>query len=136
MLSTEETLPEELRRILHRYDCDCVPLLENSLGTYQAYENMGDMWGVKSTPSSSDSQSPSVSVSVPTTPAEDPSPTFTPTPSPSLFKNFSRGRTRSLTILQVQVSLMSIFYPVQTFRHYSSKQIQPILRHSIARKLQ
>ena len=52
MLSTEETLPEEVRRILYRYDCDCVPLFDNQLGTYQAYENLGDMCGVKSSPSS------------------------------------------------------------------------------------
>ena len=135
MLSTEETLPEEVRRILYRYDCDCVPLFENQLGTYQAYENLGDMWGVKYSPSSLDSQPPSVSVSVPTTPAVDPSPTFTPNPSPSLFED-SRGRTRSLTILQIQVSLMSIFYLVQIFRHHNPKQIQPISRHPIARKLQ
>ena len=90
MLSNEETLSEEVRRILYRYDCDCVPLFENQLGTYQAYENLGDMWGVKSSPSSPDSQPPSVSISVPTTPAVDPSPPFTPTPSPSLFEDFQR----------------------------------------------
>ena len=135
MLSTEETLPEEVRRILYKYDCNCVPLFENQLGTYQAYdENLGDIWGVKSSPSSPDSQPPSVSVSVPTTPAVDPCPTFTATPSPSL--RISRGSTRSLTILQIQVSLMSIFYRVQTFRHHNPKQIQPISRHPIARKLQ
>ena len=85
MLSTDETLPEEVRPILYRYDCDCVPFFENQLGKYQAYENWGDTWGVKSTPSSPDSQPPSASVSVPTTPAVDPSPTFTP-----LFEDFQR----------------------------------------------
>ena len=134
MHSTEESLPEEVRRILYRYDCDCVPLFENQLGTYQAYENLGDMWGVKSSPSSPDSQPPSVSVSVPLTPAVDPSPTFTPTPSPYSLK-ISRGRTRSLTILQIQVNLMSIFYLVQTFRHHNPKQTNPMSRHPIARKL-
>ena len=88
MHSTEEKLPEEVRRIFYKYDCDCVPLFENQLGTYQAYENLGDMWGVKSSPSSPESQPPSVSVSVPITPLVDPSPTFTPTPSPSLFEDF------------------------------------------------
>ena len=48
----------------------------------------------------------------------------------------SRGRTRSLTILQIQVSLMSIFYLVQTFKHHNPKQVQPISRHPIAPKLQ
>ena len=90
MHSTEETLPEEVRRILYRYECDCVPLFKNQLGTYQAYENLGDMWGVKSSPFSPDSQPPSVSVSVPTTPAVNPIPSFTPTPSPSLFEVFQR----------------------------------------------
>ena len=58
MLSTEGTLPEEVRSIFYRYDCDCVPLFENQLGKYQAYGNYGDMWGVKSSPSSTDSQPP------------------------------------------------------------------------------
>ena len=89
-LSAEETLLEEVRRILSRYDCNCVPLFENQLGTYQAYKNLGDMCGVKSLPSSRDSQQPSVSVSVPTTPAVDPSPNFTPTPSPSPFEDFEK----------------------------------------------
>ena len=139
MHSTEETLPEEVRRILYRCDCDCVPLLENQLGTYQAYENLGDIWGVKSSPSSPDSQPPSVSVSVPTTPAVYPSPTFTSTPSPSLFEDFQR-KNKILQVLQdlaiLQVSLMSTFYLVQTFRHHNPEQIQPISRHPIARKLQ
>ena len=57
----------------------------------------------------------------------------------SSYKNIyqlriSRGRTRSLTILQV--SLMSTFYLVQTFRHHNPKQIQPMSRHPIAQKLQ
>ena len=92
MLSTEETLAEEVRRILYRYDCDCLPLFENELETYQAYKNLGDIWGVKSSPSSPDSQPPSFSVSVLTTPAVDTSPTVTPTPSPSLFEDFQRKK--------------------------------------------
>ena len=89
MLSTDESLPEEVRRILYRYDCDCEPSIENQLGTKEAYENLVDLWGVKSSQSSPDSQPPSVSVSVPTTPAVDPSTTVTPTPSPSLFDDFN-----------------------------------------------
>ena len=90
VLSTEEVLPEEVRRILYRYECDCVPLFENQHGTYQAHKNSGDMWGVKSSPSSPNSQPPSASVSVPITHAVDPSPTFTPNPRPSLFEDFQR----------------------------------------------
>ena len=82
MLSTETSLPEEVRRILYRCDCDFVPLFESQLGTYQVYENLGDMCGVKSSPSSTDSQPPIVSISVLTTPGVDPS------PSPSLFEEF------------------------------------------------
>ena len=89
MLSTEESLPKEVRRILYRYDCDCKPLIENQLSTKEAYENLGDLWGVKSSQSLPDSQPPSVSVSAPTTPAVDPSTTVTPTPSPSLFDDFN-----------------------------------------------
>ena len=89
MLSTEESLPKEVRRILYRYDCDCEPLIENQLGTKEAYENLGDLWGVKSSQSLPDSQPPSVSVSAPTTPAVDPSITVTPTPSLSLFDDFN-----------------------------------------------
>ena len=133
MHSTEETLPEEVRRILYRYDCDCVPLFENQLGTYQAYKNLGDMWGVKSSPSSPDSQPTSVSVSVPTTPAVDPSPTFTPTPSPSLFEDFQR---KNKICDNFASQFMSTFYLVQTFRHHNPKQIQSMSRHPIAQKLQ
>ena len=109
MHSTEETLPEEVRRILYRYDCDCVPLFENQLGTYQAYENLGDIWGVKSSPSSTDSQPPSVSVRVPTTPAVDPSPTFTPTPSPSLFEDFQRKNKISDNFANTSQFYVNIF---------------------------
>ena len=31
-----ESIPNDVKRILFRYDCDCVPLFENQLGAYQA----------------------------------------------------------------------------------------------------
>ena len=31
-----ESLPDDVKRISFRYDCDCVPLFENQLGAYQA----------------------------------------------------------------------------------------------------
>ena len=110
MLSTEETLPEELRRILYRYDCDCVPLFENQLGTYQAYENFGDvgcqiitiLTGQSATECFSQCSNNSCCGSKPNLYSK---------PKP-LSLRISRGRTRSLTILQIQVSLMSIFYLV------------------------
>ena len=78
-----DTLPEETKRILYRYDCECVPLFENQLGVYQACDDLGNLWGIKTSPSSPDSET--TLFSLPTTPAIDPSPTVTPAPSPSLF---------------------------------------------------
>ena len=37
-----DTLPEEIKRIFYRYDCDCVPLFENQLGAYQACDDLGN----------------------------------------------------------------------------------------------
>ena len=78
-----DTLPDEIKRIFYRYDCDCVPLFENQLGAYQACDDLGNLWGIKTLPSSPDSET--TLASLPTTPAVCPSPTFTPTSSPSLF---------------------------------------------------
>ena len=78
-----DTLPEETKRILYRYDCECVPLFENQLGAYQACDDLANLWGISSTPDSPNSES--TLSSLPTTPAIDPSPTVTPAPSPSLF---------------------------------------------------
>ena len=78
-----DTLPEELKRIFYRYDCDCVPLFENQLGAYQACDDLGNSWGIKTSPSFPDSET--TLANLPTIPAVDPSPTATPTPSPSLF---------------------------------------------------
>ena len=78
-----DTLPDEIKRIFYRYDCDCVPLFENQLGTYQACDDLGNLWGIKTSPSSPESET--TLSSLPTTPSVDPSPTVTPTPSPSLF---------------------------------------------------
>ena len=79
----EDTLPEETKRILYRYDCECVPLSENQLGAYQACDDLANLWGISSSPDSPDCES--TLSSLPTTPAIDPSPTVTPAPSPSLF---------------------------------------------------
>ena len=118
-----------MRRILYIYDCDCVPLFENQFGTYQAYENLVDMWGAKSSPSSSDTVSHRVFQSVFQQLLLRIQAQLLLQPQVRHSLRTSRGRTRSLTILQKQVSLMSVFYLVQTFRHHSSKQIQPISRH-------
>ena len=78
-----DTLLDEINRIFYRYDCDCVPLFENQLGAYQVCDDLGNLWGIKTSPSSPDSET--TLASLPITPAVDPSPTVTLTPSPSLF---------------------------------------------------
>ena len=91
-----EYLPNDVKRILFRYDCDCVPLFENQLGAYQACENLADMWGTKSSPCSPESQSQLDSASLPVTPAVDPSPSLTPTSSPSLFAGIHKNNSTAL----------------------------------------
>ena len=78
-----DTLPEETKRILYRYDCECVPLFENQLGGYQACDDLANLWRISSSPDSPDCESTLSGLR--TTPAIDPSPTVTPAPSPSLF---------------------------------------------------
>ena len=65
-----DTLTDEVRRIFYRYDCQCVPLLENQLGVYRACEELTDMPGLKFMSDYSVSQTP---ISEPVTPAVDPS---------------------------------------------------------------
>ena len=135
MHSTEETLPDEVRRILYRYDCDCVPLFENQLGTYQAYK----IWvicGVSNHHHPHRTVSNRVFQSVFQQLLLWIQAQLLLQPQASHSFRISRGRTRSLTILQIQVSLTTIFYVVQTFRHHNPKQIPPMSRHPIARKLQ
>ena len=38
-----EPLPDNVKRTLFRYDCDCVPLFGNQIGAYQACKNLIDM---------------------------------------------------------------------------------------------
>ena len=78
-----DILPEETKRILYRYDCECVPLFENQLGAYQACDDLAKLWRISSSPDLPGSES--TLSSLPTTPALDPSPTVTPASSPSLF---------------------------------------------------
>ena len=135
MHSTEEPLPEEVRRILYRYDCDCVPLFENQLSTYQAYKNLV-ICGVSNHHHPHRTVSHRVFQSVFRQLLLWIQAQLLLQPQAFHSLRISRVRTRSLTILQIQVSLMSIFYLVQTFRHHNPQQIQPMSRHPIARKLQ
>ena len=91
-----ESLPNDVKRILFRYDCDCVPLFENQLGAYQACENLADMWGIKSSPCSPENQLQLDSASLPVTPAGDPSPSLTPTFSPSFFAGIHKNNSTAL----------------------------------------
>ena len=91
-----ESLPNDVKRILFRYDCDCVPLFESQLGAHQASENLADMWGIKSSPCSPENQSQLDSASLPVTPAVASSPSLTPTSSPSLFAGIHKNNSTAL----------------------------------------
>ena len=84
-----DTLPEEIKRILYRFDCECVPLFENQLGAYQACDDLANLRGISSSPDSPDSES--TLSSLPTTPSIDPSRTATPAPSPYLFAGINNN---------------------------------------------
>ena len=45
-----DTLPEENKRNLYSYDCECVPLFENQLGAYQACDDLANLLGISSSP--------------------------------------------------------------------------------------
>ena len=103
-----ESLPNDVKRILFRYDCDCVPLFENQLGASQACENLAYMWGIKSSPCSLINQSQLDSASLPVTPAVDPSPSLTPTSSPSFFAGIHKNNfTALLSENQFDAALLS-----------------------------
>ena len=91
-----ESLPDDVKRILFRYDCDCVPLFENQLGAYQACENLADMWGIKSSLCSPENPLQLDSASLPVTTAVDPSPSLAPTSSPSLFAGIHKNNSTAL----------------------------------------
>ena len=91
-----ESLPDDAKRILFRYDCDCAPLFENQQGAYQACEKLADIWGIKSSPCYPEDQSQLDSASLPITPAVDPSPSLTPTSSPSLFAGIHKNNSTAL----------------------------------------
>ena len=47
-----DTLSPDTKRLLYRYDCDCVPILENQLGQFQAIEELAQLWGIQPSPTS------------------------------------------------------------------------------------
>ena len=81
-------LPLETKKVIHKYDYDCVPFYENQLGVLQECDNLADLWGLSKSPESPINPSPIC------TPTADPSPTFSPDstqPSPSLFSNLKNN---------------------------------------------
>ena len=47
-----DTLSPDTKRLLYRYDCDCVPIFENQLGHFQAIEELAQLWGIQPSPTS------------------------------------------------------------------------------------
>ena len=47
-----DTLSPDTKRLLYRYDCDCVPIFENQLGQFQAIEEQAQLWGIQPSPTS------------------------------------------------------------------------------------
>ena len=41
-------LAVETRKIIYKYDCNCVPFYENQLGVLQQCDNFADLWGFQS----------------------------------------------------------------------------------------
>ena len=84
------TLPDETKQLLFKYDCDCLPLFENQLGSQDARDNLASLWGIQLS-----STSPAISSgqSLPATPQSDPSATTMPqSTSPSFFEALSRAQ--------------------------------------------
>ena len=81
-------LPVGTKKIIYKYDCDCVPFYENQLGVLQECDNLADLWGLPNSPESPINPSPFC------TPTADPSPTLSPDstqPSPSLFSSLKNN---------------------------------------------
>ena len=81
-------LPVETRKIIYKYDCNCVPFYENQLGVLQECDNLADLWGLPKSQESPINPSPLSS------PTADPSPKLSPDstqPSPSLFSSLKNN---------------------------------------------
>ena len=81
-------LPVGTKKIIYKYDCDCVPFYENQIGVLQECDNLADLWGLPKSPESPINPSPFC------TPTADPSPTLSPDstkPSPSLFSSLKNN---------------------------------------------
>ena len=75
-------LPENLKKVFYKYDCDMVPFFENQLVVVEACDSLADLWGLARSP-----ESPFQPTTC-TTPVRDPSTTVSSfESSPSLFSN-------------------------------------------------
>lgn len=43
----EKELPEDLRKLLFRYDSECIPFYENQEGVWQEMEMLESFWGIE-----------------------------------------------------------------------------------------
>ena len=90
----------ETQTILYKYDCDCVPVIENKLGVVRAYNYLADLWGLPRSP-----ESPPPTPGCVSTPTSDPSATVTAESSPSLFSPLQRRNLHGISAqYQLQVS--------------------------------
>ena len=80
------------KKLIYKYDCDCVPFNENQLGVSQACDNLADLWGLPKSPESPTNPSPFC------TPTADPSPTLSPDSSEQSPSHFSNLKSKNLWI--------------------------------------
>ena len=52
------TLPVQTRKIIYKYDCNCVPFYDNPLGVLREFDNLADLWGLPNSPESPTNPSP------------------------------------------------------------------------------
>ena len=84
------TLLDETKQFIFKYDCDCVPLFKNQIGTQDAGDNLASLWGIQLLPTSPATFS---GQSLPTNPLIDLSATTKPhSTSPSILEALSRDQ--------------------------------------------
>ena len=99
-------LPENLKKVFYKYDCDMVPFFENQLGVVEACDSLADLWGLARSPESPSQPTPC------TKPVIDPSPSVSSfESSPSLFSKLWEKQISEVQVLFWTTS------PGQTLRH-------------------
>ena len=80
--------PVGTKKVIYKYDCDCVPFYENHVGALQEFDNLADLWGLPKSSHRAMNPSPVC------TPTADSSPTLSPDstqPNPSLFSSLKNN---------------------------------------------